>query len=73
MMLLTFCSKPASVVFVNLLISLRVVSDVCESGINAVLMNENIKCMIVVAGLISRKYEISGSPFVCCSAFSCAL
>jgi hypothetical protein len=73
MTLLTFCSNPASVVLVNLLISLRVVRDVCESGIKAVLMNENIKCMIVVAGLISRKYERSGSPLVCWSAISCAL
>jgi len=61
------------VVLVNLPISRRVVRDVWESGIKAVLMNENIKCMIVVAGLISRKYVRSGSPFACCSAVSCAL
>jgi len=72
-MLLIFCSKPVRVVLEDFTISRRVVREVCESGIRAVLMNENIKCMILVAGLISRTYVRAGSALVCCSAMSIAL
>lgn len=53
-MLFTFCSSPDRALFVALTISLLTVREDCARGISAVLINENIKCMIVVAGLTSR-------------------
>ena len=73
MMVLTFCSSDVNVELESLDMSRRVVSEVCESGISAVLMNENIKCIILVAGLISKKYAKSGSVLTAWSAISDAL
>jgi hypothetical protein len=53
-MLLIFVSRLAKTVLDNFTISLRVVKEVWDSGIKAVLMKENMRCMIFVAGLISN-------------------
>ena len=53
-MVLIFCSRLANVVLVNFTISRRVVRDVCDRGVKAVFIKENIKCMILVAGFISN-------------------
>lgn len=60
----TFCSNAESVVLVNFVISRLIVSEVCDSGIKAVFMNENIRCIIMVAGFSSCRYDRSGSPLV---------